>query len=172
MDAEQKRFLEKKFHAAQWRRRRRPGRRLVQDIDVEGWELAGWAPQRIRRDEYAKVLAVRSLWSRGDPMKELLAVDVFRCPSEQAADDQLIEVLGNIESDAVEWRSDKDVPGEVAFSLDDTIVLFGRANVVVLVRNAGPSVVSVWGVARQVDRTLMRGLEPKGTDKNVTSRRR
>jgi len=89
-------------------------------------------------------------------MSVLLAIDLFVCNSVKAAHDQLIQALGNMESDAVERQTDKSAPGDVAFALRETMVLFARANVVVLIRNAGPEVVSVFVVARRLDALLVR----------------
>ena len=59
---------------------------------------------------------------------ELIAIDVFECASVKSAHDQLIEALGNMESDAVVRRAEKSAPGEIAFGLGDTMMLFSRAN--------------------------------------------
>jgi hypothetical protein len=117
--------------------------------------------QRIRHDQRARPPAIHSIWSHDDSTSELLAIDVFECSSVKAAHDQLIEALGNLESDAVNRRSDKGSPGEIAFGLGDTMILFSRSNVVVLIRNAGPKVVPVSGVARELDAVLVRELQNK-----------
>jgi hypothetical protein len=99
---------------------------------------------------------IRSIWRHGESDKELLSVDVFVCASVKAAHDQLIEALGNFESNAVERRTEKNALGEVAFALGDTMMLFSRGNLVVLIRNAGPKVVSVRAIARGLDALLVR----------------
>ena len=120
--------------------------------------MPGWVLQRVQLDERAQPPVLRSLWSRGDTMSALLAIDVFECASVRGAHEQLLEALGNIESDTVERRTAPNAPGDVAFALADTLVLFARANVVVLLRNAGPTVVSVDEVARELDALLMQRL--------------
>ena len=92
-------------------------------------------------------------------MNELLAVDVFECASVKAAHDQLVEALANMESDAIERRTEKNAFGDIAFGLNDTMTLFARANMVVLVRNAGPTIVPVSAAARELDLLLVRRLE-------------
>jgi len=60
---------------------------------------------RVRRDERAEPPAVRSLWRRSESTSELLAIDMFECPSVKGAHDQLLEALGNVESGAVERQT-------------------------------------------------------------------
>jgi hypothetical protein len=103
--------------------------------------------------------SIHSIWSHGDSTNELLAIDVFECRSVKAAHDQLIEALGNMETNAVIRRADKSAPGEVAFGLDDTMILFSRANMVVLIRNAGLTVVPVNAIARELDAVLVQRLQ-------------
>lgn len=165
MQAEQKRFVEKRYNAREWHGRSKHGRRAIKGFSFEQWEIPGWKPQRVLRDEHAKPTTIRSLWRHGESTSELLAVDVFECSSVEAAHDQLLEAFGNMESDSVERRTGKDAPGDVAFGLGDTMVLFARANLVVLIRNAGPTVVRVGDIARRLDRFLLLRLESKRTDK-------
>jgi hypothetical protein len=115
---------------------------------------------RERRDARGTPPALRSLWHRGDPMAELLAIDVWVCVSVAAAHDQLLEVLGNAQSDAIERHRGADGIGDVAFTLGRTMALFARVNVVVLVRNAGPTTVDVEPAARAIDAILMRLSAP------------
>lgn len=156
MHSEHKAFLEKRYGANDWHGRGGRGRRVLKDFNFDGSEIHGWTLVRVQRDEHAKPPVIRSLWRRGESTSELLAVDVFLCVSVKAAHDQLIEALGNIESDAVERRTDRNAPGEVAFALGDTMVLFARINLVVLIRNVGPTVVPVLAVARRLDTLLVR----------------
>ena len=86
-------------------------------------------------------------------------MDVFECASVKAAHDQLIETLGDIESAVVERRTGKNSIGDVSFGLNDTMVLFARANLVVLTRNAGRAVVKVTPIARALDKMLELRLE-------------
>jgi hypothetical protein len=158
MDVAQKAYLEQRHNAKAWYGRGGRGRRSLKGFRFNGSELPGWTLQRVRLDEQAQPPLLRSLWSRGDAMNELLAVDVFECASVRGAHEQLLEALGNIESDAVERRTAQNAPGDVAFALADTLLVFARANVVVLLRNAGPTVVSVDEVARALDALLVQRL--------------
>ena len=159
MHAGQKRFLEQRYGASEWYGRSRHGRRVLKGFSFAGSEIRGWTLERVRRDEREQPPAIRSLWRHGESTNELLAVDAFECGSVKAAHDQLIEALGNIESAAVERRTGKNAVGDVAFGLGDTMVLFARANLVVLIRNAGPAVVLVGAVAREIDTLLVRRLQ-------------
>jgi hypothetical protein len=155
MDAEQREYLQKRYRASDWASRSKHSHRVIKDLHFDGSEIRRWKMQRARRDQQARPPAIHSIWSHGDSTSELLAIDVFECSSVKAAHDQLIEALGNMESDAVNRQVDKGSPGEIAFGLGDTMMLFSRSNVVVLIRNAGPKVVPVGGVARELDTVLM-----------------
>jgi hypothetical protein len=91
---------------------------------------------------------------------------VFESSSVEAAHDQVLEASDDMESGAIEQQTNKDTPGDVAFGLDDSVVLFARANSVVLIRNPGPRVVRVGNIARQLDRFFLRRLESNPTDKD------
>lgn len=159
MHAGQRRFIEQRFDARRWYGHGGRRRRLIKNFGFDGSEILGWTMERVRRDESAQPTAIRSLWRQGESISELLAVDVFECASVKAAHDQLIEALGNFESDAVERRTGKNAVGDVSFGLRDTMVLFARANLVMLIRNAGQTVVRVNAVAREIDKRLLRRLD-------------
>jgi hypothetical protein len=154
MDSAHREYLEQRYAAKEWYGRGAAGRRrMIEDFAFEGSELRGWTLLRVPREEGTAPPVIRAFWHRGDPMLELLSIDVWVCGSARAAHDQLLEALGNIQSDAVERR---DGFGDVAFALDDMMALFARANVVVLIRNAGPKAVQVGPVARAIDELLVR----------------
>ena len=161
MHAGQKRFIEKRFDASKWYGHGPRGRRVIKNFTFDGSEILGWTLERVRLDESARPPAIHSMWRRGESTSELLAVDVFECASLKAAHDELVEALGNFESDIVERRTGKNAVGDVAFGLGDTVILFARANIVVLIRNAGPTVVRVGAVAREIDKRLLRQLAPE-----------
>jgi hypothetical protein len=159
MHAEQKEFLELHFIVKEWHGRSGSGRRIVKGFRIEGSEIKHWRLQRVKRDEQAGTTALRSLWSHGDSGEELLSVDVFECASVKAAHDQLLEVLANVQSPKVERKTEKTAPGDVAFGLANTMILFARANLAVSIRNAGPRVVPVGVVARELDAQILRRVE-------------
>ena len=160
MHAEQKKFLEQRYRASEWHGSGGRTRSVLKDFTFDGAEIRGWKLHRVQRAEGAQPPVVRSLWRRGESASELLAIEVFECASVKAAHDQLLEALSNVESDAVERRTGRNVLGDVAFGLAETMLLFARANLVILIRNAGPTVVEVETVARELDALLVRRLEP------------
>ena len=164
MHAGQKQFLEKRHEAATWRGRSKHADRLVKAFAVEGSELRGWTLQRAQRDDGGKPAVLHSLWSRDPAGRTSLAIDVFECKSVAAAHDQLLEVLAQMQSGVVERQIGKSVPGDVAFACGKTMALFARANMVVLIRNAGPTVVPVDAIARTFDALVIKrlGRRPPG----------
>ena len=68
--------------------------------------------------------------------------------------------FSNIQSDAIERREGL---GDIALTLDDTMALFARDNVAVLIRNAGRKAVRVIPVGRTIDELLVRlaGARPE-----------
>ena len=159
MQAGQKEFLEERFGAKEWRGRSETRRRLLKGFRFEGAELKGWKLLRVKDSEEGKTKTFRSMWSRGDDADELLAVEVFVSGSVKDAHETLLEALGNVQSGAVERKTEKNTPGDVAFGLANTMIVFARANVVVLVRNAGRTVVPVGTIARDLDSQIQRKLE-------------
>jgi hypothetical protein len=159
MHAGQKEFLDVQFAVKEWHGRSGSGRRMVKGFRIEGSEIKNWRLQRVKRDERAGTTTMLSLWSHGDSGEDLLSVDVFECASVKAAHDQLLEVLANVQSPKVERKTEKTAPGDVAFGLANTMILFARANLVVSIRNAGPRIVPVGAVARELDAKILRRLE-------------
>ena len=155
MDTSQRTYLERR-HDLRLRRRRGAEPRPITGFSFTGSELNGWTLHRARRDDRNAPPSLRTLWHRGDPMAELLSIDLWECPSAAAATDQLVEILGNIQSDAIERRpGDTDI-GDMEFALGDTMALFQHVNIVVWIRNAGPKIVGVEEVAREIDALLVR----------------
>jgi hypothetical protein len=161
MDAEQRGYLQKRYRTSDFASRGKRSHGVIKDFNFDGSEIPRWKMQRIRRDQRARPPVIHSIWSQGDSTDQLLAIDVFECSSVKAAHDQLIEAIGNMESDALNRRSDKGSPGEIAVGLGDTMILFSRSNVVALIRNAGPTVVPVDEVARKLDALLVRQIQTK-----------
>jgi hypothetical protein len=156
MDASHRTYLERR-HDLRVRRRRGAGEpRVITSFGLDGPELPGWMLDRARRDERNDPPSIRTLWHRGDPAAELLSIDLWECASTAAAHDQFVEILGSIQSDAIERRPDDAAIGDMAFALGDSMILFLRVNIVVFIRNAGPNIVGVDAVARTIDALLVR----------------
>jgi len=162
MHSGQRKSIEQFYKAETWYGRVGKSQRVLKGFNFTGSEIRGWTLERSRREESGNVVITRSMWRRGESTNEVLAVDVFECASVKAAHDQVIEALGNMESNAIKRQSRSNTVGDVHFTLDDTMSLFARANVVTLIRNAGPVVVKVSAIARQVDSLILRLLKFTG----------
>ena len=158
MHAAQKEFLEERYDAKDWHGHTGSGRRLVKEFRFEGSELKSWKLLKKKHGEQDGAQVVRSMWSRGDDRNELLSIDVFVCGSVKAAHEALLEALGNMQSGAIERKKEKTTPGDVAFGLANTVVVFARANVVVVVRNGGATLVPVGNIARELDGQIQERL--------------
>ena len=99
------------------------------------------------------------MWSHGENINELLSVDVFVSASVKGAHNILLEALGNMQSGVIERKTEKNAVGDVAFQLANTMITFARANLVVVIRNAGRTIVPVGTVARDLDAQIQRMLE-------------
>jgi hypothetical protein len=156
MHAEQKEFLDEHFAVKEWYGRVGSGRRMVKGLRIEDLEFKNWKLLRVRVEERARTIALRSLWAHGDSGEELLSIDVLECASVKAAHDQLLEMLANVQSPKVERQTGKNSPGDVAFGLANTMILFARVNLAVWIRNAGPRVLPVGVLARELDAQILR----------------
>jgi hypothetical protein len=159
MDAGQKRYLEERYSAKKWLGRSQYAKGTIKSFTFAGSEVRGWRIQRMERDERVKPPVTHSLWVRSEAAAEILSIDLWECPSIKTAHDQLLEVLANMQSGEIERRTGTDAPGDVAFGLEDTMMLFARVNLVVLIRNAGPHVVVVRPIAAGIDAVLVKRLE-------------
>jgi len=159
MHTAHKEFLEERFAAKKWHGRSDSGRRTVKQFNFAGSELKGWKLIRVKDTEEGSSKVLRSMWSHGENMNELLSVDVFVSASVKGAHDILLEALGNMQSGAIERKAEKNSLGDVAFHLANTMITFARANLVVVIRNAGRSVAPVGTIARELDTQIQGKLE-------------
>jgi len=159
MHAAQKEFLEDRYATKEWHGRSESGRRLVKEFPLEGSELKGWKLLKVKHAEQEGAKVIRSMWDHGGNAGEVLSIDVFVCGSVKAAHEAVLEALGNMQSGAIERKKEKNTPGDVAFGLANTVIVFARANITVLVRNAGPTIVPVGTVARELDSQIQERLE-------------
>ncbi|HJQ35461.1 MAG TPA: hypothetical protein VJ866_25135 [Pyrinomonadaceae bacterium] len=140
-------------------------------------DLPGWQPQRVQRvitpdAEKGSVsesawgrgdgpAAIQSLWQQSEGSEALLRLDTFECASRSEAKEHLLRLLGEFQSPAL--RRADTVAGDVAFTFSkETVVLFARANLVLLLRNAGRSVQPLAPLATQLDQTLISKPEAEG----------
>lgn len=113
-----------------------------------GTELRGWSLDRAEQRENRHT----SFW-RGEAKDVVIRIDVFVCASVNAAHEYLIDALGEFESSTMRRHADAKF-GDVAFGTE-TVALFARGNLVVLVRNAGREAVAVTAVAQAVDSIVL-----------------
>ena len=156
MQTEQKEFLDEHFAVKEWYGRGRSSRRMVKGFRIEDLHIKNFKLLRVKMEERGRTIALRSLWTHGDSREELLSIDAFECASVKAAHDQLLEMLADVQSPKVERLAGKSAPGDVAFGLANTMTMFARANMAVWIRNAGPKIVPVGVIARELEIQIFR----------------
>jgi hypothetical protein len=144
-----------RYRFDEWRDARPEESMFVWRFFLGGQELPGRRPLRI--DETAAAgwpPATDSLWAGGSaPVR----VDVYETTSRAEAREHLLRQLAEFQSPLLERT---DGPGEVAFGMPEgRSIVFVRANVVVVVRNAGDEVEPVEPVARELDRLFAAPLD-------------
>ena len=165
--------LKQHHHFESWRNRSTLDTNLfIWPAHISGQELPGWEPYRIQVIPPPQPAAppvhrttrvgagprtVQSLWRR--PAADagmLLSVDLFECDSRAAAHELTVKLLGEFQS-ALIARYEQDVIGDVAFGFPGNrlVIVFARANVVLLMRNAGRRLVPIDEAAQQFDRALI-----------------
>jgi len=158
------RFLEEKYDVHSWFGRRLKRSRLRHAIGINGGEISGGTLLRANKVEREEVSAIKSIWQFGGDSDRLLSVEIYISPSVKAAHDCILSTLATFQSGEVARRTEKDSPGDVAFSLRDTMMLFARDNFVVFVRNAGQKLVPVHTIALQLDSMLQRSPASSSAD--------
>jgi hypothetical protein len=149
MDVPSRERLKERHRFAEWAGRTSESKeRRVGQLAFTGRELPGWALERAERPQGAEPPRLTSFWRRGTS-DAVLRIDVFECGSVDAAHEYLIDALDEFQSSGMGRRTEAGF-GDVAFG-SDTVALFARGNVVVVVRNAGREVTSVTGVAQAID---------------------
>jgi hypothetical protein len=159
------------------------------NFDFAGDELPGYVMQRVKRSsseekrpgqpqvqvarqQQGKILQgeppramqqLKSFWESGDSPLVNMSVDVYECGSRAAAHEWLINVLGGFQLAQLSRCTEIEV-GDVAFAVPTfATLLFARANVVALVRNAGLRVVKVTEIAQALDRKLLTPSDGAGS---------
>ncbi|MHC4618921.1 MAG: hypothetical protein ACYTEQ_14350 [Planctomycetota bacterium] len=95
---------------------------------------------------------VQSVWQQAEGGADaVLSVDAYEFASRAAAHEALVRMLAEFQSPQVKLRQDIPV-GDVAFSHPGgRIILFARANLVLVLRTIGRTDVPVMDIARQLD---------------------
>jgi hypothetical protein len=161
--------LKKQHGYDSWRGRNSLDENLfVWNFFLSGNELSGWQPHRIQRIEARESdspFLLRSIWKQPESSakeEKLLSIDTLECASRAAAHEALLQMLGEFQGPIV-TRSEQSEVGDVAFTAPGgSLILFARANLVIMVRNAGRDLVAVGGVASQLDADLIKKTELMG----------
>ena len=166
MQTEQREELKQRFDFEAWRERNLLGSTAtLKPFELGDNDLPGWRIRRRSDNPAVRPPVLKTVWTpRSGSDQGLLSIAVSFCDSLQAAHEQLLDWLGDFESTAVKERSELQI-GDVAFGISEPwMLLFARANVVVLVRNAGPRLVGVHDEARALDSRIIsqvRGPSPQ-----------
>lgn len=162
MDESVRQQLEDRFDFAAWKSAPdSPPDLSTRGLIEVGSEIGGWTAHRVQPVSVAGARAAhQSIWQQGASAETLLRLDVVEAPSAAAAREVVLELLGQFQSPQIQRLLDPPA-GDLAFGAPgDTVILFARANVVVMVRNAGPRVVPVTDFAHVVDGSLARSTGP------------
>jgi hypothetical protein len=153
----------KRYGFDDWREPSRGGEALfIWRFALGGQELPGHRSLRIDTVEQPELPPkIESLWrpEKEDADRALLRIDAGEAASVTQARALLLRTLAQFQSPQIE-RIDGG-PGDIAFGPSGyRSLVFARANVVVVVLNAGDEVQSVEPPARELDRLLHEGPDP------------
>ena len=164
LSAEQKELLRKRHNFVDWQGAAEDtGAPSLHGLEFRGDELPGWEAVKSRRKEALQPPRLDTFWRpKGDTAGTLLGVHVIECASVPAAREALLEALADVQSAAINRRTDLDV-GDVVFG-QEFMLIFARGNLVVFVRNAGPHVVPVLEPAQTLDAHISRLLRQKARE--------
>jgi hypothetical protein len=159
MDETVRKQLQARFDFASWKQAPSEAAEIsTRGLIQVGSELGGWTARRVQAVTVSGARgAYQSMWQQGASAETLLRLDVIEAVSAAAAREVVLELLGQFQSPEIR-RLPASPPGDLAFGAPgDTVMLFARGNVVVMVRNAGRAVVAVADFAHAVDGSLVRG---------------
>jgi len=157
MQASEREALKERHRFREWAgKSATPADRAVRKFTLTGDELPGLRLDRVDRREDAQPPRLTAFWRRG-ATQAAVRVDVFECASVNEAHEYLIDALNEFESAGIVRRTDVTL-GDVAFGTD-SVALFARANLVVLVRKATPQTEPITPVAQMIDNVILRRLQ-------------
>jgi hypothetical protein len=167
-------YLKQQFQFERWFGRNTLGESLfLWQFPLSGAELPRWQAERVQilqpplqklsplTGAFAADIpssnwsrATQSMW-RSPSGDGLINIDVYECETRETAHELLLRLLGEFQSPLALLEETSDV-GDVAFrNPGDTVILFARANLVALLRNAAPTFVPVTQVAIELDEQLV-----------------
>jgi hypothetical protein len=132
-----------------------PADRAVRKLTFAGDELPGLRLERVVSREDAQPPRLTALWRR-DATQAVVRIDVFECASVTAAHEYLIDALNEFQSAGIGRRTDANF-GDVTFG-NDSVALFARGNLDVLVRKATPQTEPITPLAETIDAVILRRL--------------
>jgi hypothetical protein len=116
-----------------------PASLLPETARMHGAPAAGW------------LRAIQSIWSPPGGGDSLLNIDIYECASRRSGHELLTRLLGEFQSPAGSLQEQTAI-GDVAFADPrDAVMLFARANLVILLRNAGRDLVPASELAARFD---------------------
>jgi hypothetical protein len=164
--------IKQRYHYQAWRNSTTLSENLfvwpasVPDDGFPGWSplsnqmvttTSGQAPSDTRLPlVYTTPRTMQSMW-RGAMYSSnaLMSVDLFQTASRRAAHELLLRLLGEFQSLLITRIPTNEI-GDVCFSGPGRhLVVFARANLVLLMRNAGKDLISIEEPAYQFDRRLI-----------------
>lgn len=148
--------LRQRFAFAQWAGTNKLRRNLfIWKYKMSQKDLPSWIPVRVQRLSLPEEQRLTtSVWKRSDNPLALIGIDVYECESRDAAHDLILVILDNFQSPLVEYNPNSPA-GDVAFSdATGNWILFSRANLIVIIRNAGRAIEPVSSAASSLDSAL------------------
>jgi hypothetical protein len=134
--------------------------RLPGELHVRHWFLDRRALPALRRRRERRLPvglgATSGIWSVGRDSDRLVRIDVSERPSRVDAHRAMPQVLAEVQSPVLGRDVDLDI-GDVAFTLPaGLVVIFARANLLVIVASVGRRRVDAPGIAAALDAAIVR----------------
>lgn len=172
MNAKQFRELKRRYNFDEWRGNNTLAEKLfIWNFFFKGDEFPNWQPYRMRElgppptgevsmavEEEAGEAPrlIQSVWrpSQGSP-GAAFSVDDYECASQSAAHELLVRILGRFQSPLVNRQAEPSV-GDVTFvHPGNSLILFARANHIIVIRSIGGTPIPVSNLAGQLDQELI-----------------
>lgn len=157
---EQRKYAEKVYESSIWRGQSPYAQRLIRHFGLGSIYLHSWRHHRIWRN-LSTPASTGMILRSGDKPHEITAVVsimLWECTGVEAAHDQLLDILAEMQSNAIKRNRQYEI-GDILFTLADSMFIFARANLVVLIRNASPNVLSLGELASTIDFAILRNLQ-------------
>jgi hypothetical protein len=158
ISSEQRIFLENLYETQEWfGQSLHPD--LIRHFPLGTVYLHGWRLHRLWRTP-SPPPSTGMIVREGDKLDEIssiASIHLWECADITSAHEQLLNVLGEIQSNTMK-RNQKLGIGDILFTLNDTMFLFTRMNLVALIRNVGSRTVGVGDIAGMIDVAILRHI--------------